>query len=216
MVELAGGDTYNKLVNSDFGYIKGLILSLRGPYGQPLNYTIDYTYQVADGTASEPNAAQEAVASGNQPEVLMVPLGWDQRHTLNATASYIESTWGVSFIGNFGSGLPYTPRKGTDVSDLRDNSSTKPVTWNVDMRLYKDFEFGGFGFTYFLRVLNLFDHLNESNVYDDTGRAGFTTDLQRDISNNAPTPVNSLEYWYQNMTHYSEPRRIETGLMFKF
>jgi len=155
-------------------------------------------------------------AAGNQPEVLMVPLGWDQRHTLNTTVSYMMSTWGISFIGNFDSGLPYTPRKTADVSGLRENSIVKPATWNVDMRLYKDFEVSGFNFTYFLRVFNLFDHLNEANVFDDTGRAGFTTDLQRDIFNNAPTPVNSLEYWYQNMTNYSEPRRIETGITFKF
>ncbi len=216
VIALAGGDTYNKLVNSDFGYVKGVILSLRSPYGQRLNYTIDYTYQVADGTASDPNSAREAVAAGNQPEVLLVPLSWDQRHTLNATASYILPTWGVSFIGNLGSGLPYTPRKGSDVSDLRENSSIKPATWNVDMRFYKDFTISNLQLTFFLRVFNLFDHLNENSVYNDTGRAGFTTDLERDISNNAPTPVNSLEYWYKNMTHYSEPRRIETGVTFKF
>jgi len=216
VIELLGGDSYSKLVNSDFGYTKGLILSVKSPYGLGLNYTFDYTYQIADGTASDPNAAQRALASGNEPEILLVPLSWDQRHTLNTTISYVQPGWGLSLIGNLGSGLPYTPRKTTDVSDLRENSGVKPMSWNVDLRLNKDFILFDQQFSCFLRILNVFDHLNEVGVYDDTGRAGFTTDLARDIANNAPTPVNSLEYWYKNMSHYSEPRRIETGISYRF
>jgi hypothetical protein len=54
------------------------------------------------------------------------------------------------------------------------------------------------------------------NVFDDTGRAGFTTDLERERKTNPPELVNSLEEWNTDMTHFSEPRRIEFGIMFDF
>jgi hypothetical protein len=84
------------------------------------------------------------------------------------------------------------------------------------MRLFKDFNFFSKRWSLFLRVFNLFDTLNEVNVYDDTGRAGFTTDLERNRATNPQEYVNSIDEWYLNITHYSEPRRIEFGLMFDF
>ncbi len=216
-IDIFGGSaTYSKLVNSDFGFVKGLIISLRNRYTQGFNYTLDYTFQIAKGTASDPNAAQQAYAAGNMPEVHMIPLNWDQRHTINATLNYNTRSWGASLIGTFGTGQPYTPRQSGDVSVLRQNSEVKPTSWNVDMRLYKDFHFFERKVTAFLRVLNLFDHLNEVNVFDDTGRAGFTTDLENKRKLNPPMPVNTLDQWFTDATHYSEPRRIEFGLMFDF
>jgi len=207
---------YSKLVNSDFGIVKGFILSLKNKFKYGINYTVDYTFQVAEGTASDPSAARDALAGGNQPEVLLTSLDWDQRHTINSTLSYREETWGLSFIGNLGSGLPYTPRKTEDVSTIRQNSEKKPMSWNVDMRCHKDFELLSSNFTIFLRILNLFDTRNEVGVYDDTGRAGFTTELERIRSLNPDMPVNSLEDWFTNITHYSEPRRVEFGVQCSF
>ena len=135
---------------------------------------------------------------------------------MNATLSYNRESWGVSFIGNLGSGQPYTPRQGADVATIRENSQKKPTFWNVDMRLFKDWIIMDQKLTLFLRVLNLFDTLNEVNVYDDTGRAGFTTFLERNRKLNPNQTINTLDEWYVNMTHYSEPRRIEFGLMFDF
>lgn len=211
------GTRYSVIVNSDFGYVKGIILSLKKRYGLGLNYTLDYTFQIADGTASDPNQSRDAYAAGNKPEVLLVPLSWDQRHTLNTTVNYIENSWGLSFIGNLGSGAPYTPRKTVDVSGLRENSEKKPITWNVDMRLYKDFTFFDNELTCFLRVFNLFDHLNEIGVFDDTGNAGYTTDLEKTRSLNPDMlPGQTLDEWFANETFYSEPRRIEVGFTIKF
>jgi hypothetical protein len=216
-IELYGGSaTYSKLINSDFGFVRGIILSLKNRYRLGINYSVDYTFQVAKGTASDEEAARNASVRGDLPEVQMVPLNWDQLHTMNATVSYIQTSWGLSFIGNLGSGLPYTPRKTEDVSALRENSRSKPLNLNVDMRLNKDFFVNKQKFSVFLRIFNLLDRLNELNVYDDTGRANFTTDLNRTKSLNPDLYVNSLEEWYTNETFYSEPRRIEMGLMISF
>ncbi len=216
-IDIYGGSaTYSRLVNSDFGFVKGFIISLRSRFTQGFNYTVDYTFQIAKGTASDPDAAQKAALAGDQPEVHLIPLNWDQRHTLNATLGYNRRSWGASLIGTLGSGQPYTPRKTEDVSILRQNSQNKPTTFNVDVRLYRDFMLMQKKVTFFLRVLNLFDRLNETGVYDDTGRAGFTTDLQKAERTNQPEYVNPLTSWYTDATYYSEPRRVELGFMFDF
>jgi outer membrane receptor protein involved in Fe transport len=209
-----GSQTYSKLVNSDFGFVKGFIISLKKRFTQGFNATIDYNFQVADGTASDPNAAQQAFAAGNQPEVQLVPLEWDQRHTLTATLGYNGRSWGINFINVLGSGQSYTPRQTADVSELRENSGKKPTIWNVDMRFNKDLYLFDKRLTLFLRVFNLFDRLNEVNVFDDTGRAGFTTDLERIRALNPTLNVNTLDQWFKRPTHFAEPRRVEFGLMF--
>ena len=172
--------------------------------------------QQAKGTNSDPEAARNALAGGSLPEVQLTSLAWDQRHTINATVSYSAKTWGGSLIAQYGSGLPYTPRAVQDISTLLTNSQQKPSYFNVDMRAYKDFKTTLGTFTVFMRVFNLLDRLNEVNVYNDSGQAGFTTDLKVAEDTKPTELINSLEDWFTNPTHYSEPRRIELGLTYNF
>jgi len=64
----------------------------------------------------------------------------------------------------------------------------------------------------FIRILNLFDTLNEINVYSDTGRAGVTMDEDKARLSNPSEIINSLQQWFIDPTYYAEPRRIEIGL----
>ena len=203
-------------MNSDFGFIKGIVLTLNKRFGAGISATLDYTYQEAKGSGSDPQAARNAVAGGSLPEVQMTSLDWDQRHTLNVTASYAASEWGASIIAQFGSGLPYTPRRSTDVTSLITNSQLKPSSFNVDLRAYYEYNLNPVKFVLFARVFNLFDIRNETGVYNDTGRAGFTTDENRVILTNPQERVNSVAAWYRRADYYSEPRRIELGLNLEF
>jgi len=212
-IEVFGGSaTYSKLINSDFGVVKGVTVSLnqRNPSGLYAN--MDYTYQVAKGTASDPEAYRNATTSGAEPEIQLNPLDWDQRHTINVSAGYNTNRYSVGIIGQYGSGLPYTPRSSEDITSLLTNAGKKPATFNVDLRTSYRVNFFGTNAEFFMRIKNLFDTLNEVNVYDDTGRAGFTTDEERVKALNIKTPVNSVDEYYTNSTHYSEPRRVEFGL----
>jgi hypothetical protein len=65
-------------------------------------------------------------------------------------------------------------------------------------------------------VFNVFDIQNEYTVYDDTGRAGFTTDLARAAATNPNERVNTLEEFYTRPSWFSEPRRIEIGFNLEF
>lgn len=103
-----------------------------------------------------------------------------------------------------------------DVSSLLTNSQTKPQFFNVDLRTFHQFKVDDFTFVGFIRIFNIFDFRNETGVYDDTGRAGFTTDEAAARASNVRQRVNSLDQWYDMPTHYSEPRRIELGMNLEF
>jgi len=131
---------------------------------------------------------------------------------VNGTLSYTAPTWGGSCVMQWGSGLPYTPRRTQDITSNLTNTQLKPSTFNADVKVYKNLRIGPVGLNLFAKVYNLFDVLNEVNVYDDTGRAGFTTDRAVAASTNPLQAINTLDQWFTNPSYYSEPRRIEVGV----
>jgi hypothetical protein len=212
IVIFGGAAKYSRFVNSDFGFIRGVTLSVNKRFAMGLSMAADYTFQIAKGSASDPEQARNAVAGGQLPEVQLTPLDWDQRHTVNASVSYSAKTWGGSMILQWGTGLPYTPRRTQDITALLNNSQVKPGSVNADLRAYKDLRIGRIPLTVFVKAYNLFDALNEVSVYDDTGRAGFTLDEQVARATNPPETVNTLGEWFTNPSYYSEPRRVEVGV----
>lgn len=217
-IEVFGGSqTYSKIVNSDFGFVRGVVLSLTKRFNQGFSANMDYTFQIAKATNSDPEATRDALAAGTLPEIQLTTVGWDQLHTFNANLTYSRNTWGGSLLFQYGSGQPFTPRADVDVSTLQTNSERKPAFSQLDLRAFYGFDLpGNFDGNLFLRVFNIFDTLNEINVFDDTGDASFTTDLQRAVRTNAPDLVNTKEQFFTNQTHFSEPRRIELGLSVDF
>jgi hypothetical protein len=216
IIIFGGASTYNKYENSDFAFIRGLVLSFTSRPVNGLSGSLDYTFQVARGTASDPAQARNAIAGGALPEVHLIPLDWDQTHTLNATLNYSSGNKGISFISQVGSGLSYTPESTEDISTLIQNSAKKPITWNIDMLAYYNMRAFNQDIDFYLRVLNLFDHLNHTGVYSDTGVADRTKYLQQAQSQNTNEYYNTVEDWYNNETYYSKPRYIEIGMSYAF
>lgn len=208
-----GTSSYSQYVNSDFGFVIGVVLSVTKRLSNNWSGTIDYTFMQAKGNASDPAATRNQIAGGQQPEIKLVPLDWDQTHTLNFTFTYAgEGLWGFSVIGQYGSGFPYTPSFGLNTSSLLTNSALKPSSFNVDLRAWKDFMIGTVRLSIFARAFNIFDIRNELNVYNDSGTADFTIEeFLRRNDDNPDRLVNSITEFYRNPTYYSEPRRIEIG-----
>ncbi|MDD8017820.1 MAG: hypothetical protein PHP42_05570, partial [Bacteroidota bacterium] len=217
IIVFGGASRYSMYTNSDFGFVKGIVVTATKRFSGGVTATADYTFQIARGTASDPQQARNAIAGGAQPDIQLTPLGWDQRHTLNTTIAYSGSNWGLSAIGQFGTGTPYTPRKSPAISTLLTNSEIKPTFFNVDLRTYYQFDVDAIKFILFARVFNLFDFRNETSVFDDTGRAGFSTDETYAKNQNLSTQrVNTIDQWYAVPLNYSEPRRIEIGMNLEF
>jgi outer membrane receptor protein involved in Fe transport len=213
-IRLFGGSaSYSQFVNSDFGFVKGIVFTVTKQFSDNWSATIDYTLQSAKGNASDPAATRNQLAGGELPEIQLIKLNWDQTHTLNGTFTYTSrDMWGFSFIGQYGSGFPYTPTQSINVSSLLINSELKPSFMNLDMRAYKDFRIGTFRLSLFARIYNLLDIANQLNVYNDSGTADFTIDeFLRRSDDNPDRLVNTLDEYYRIPTFYSEPRRVEVG-----
>lgn len=208
-----GAGTYSQFKNSDFGFVRGVIFRFEKRFAGGWAATVDYTYQVAKGNASDPAATRNFIIGGVEPEEQLIPLDWDQTHTVNATATYASpQDWGGSVIVRYGSGLPYTPRQTQNIARLLINSERRPEFFNVDVNLHKDFDLNFMRISLWSRIINLFNIRNQVNVYNDSGRADYTIDEVIALRSNPPELVNSVGEYFRNPTFYSEPRRIELGL----
>jgi outer membrane receptor protein involved in Fe transport len=207
---------FSKLINKDYGSVKGITLSFEKRFSNGIGATIDYTFQVAKGSASDPNAAFNN-AQANPPissNKQLVPLDWDRTHSLNFTLTLgVPGNYIASFIGRLGSGLPYTPSLQNQRTGL-ENSDNRPAFYDVDFYITKYFELAGRQLSVFLKIFNLFDTLNEVNVFGDTGRAGDTLELTRNQT--APRGVNTTKEFFTRPDFYSSPRQIVLGADFSF
>lgn len=207
---------FAKFINRDYGAVTGFTLSFEKRFSDGYGATVDYTYQVAQGNASDPNDAFNK-AQANPPIPInkqLVPLDWDRRHSLNISAFIGNADdYILSIIGRLGSGLPYTPSIQNQRTGL-ENSANRPSFFNVDLYLTKYLKLAGYSLSIFAKVYNLFDTANEINVFGDTGRAGYTLELTR--SQEQPRGVNNLQEFYTRPDFYSAPRQVIVGAQFSF
>jgi outer membrane receptor protein involved in Fe transport len=99
------GFKYARFVNRDYANVYGLILVLDKRFANYFSLKVDYTYQIAEGNASDPFA----VYNNNQtsPPVeenkTVVPLDWDQRHTFNVQLNVGNpGDWNLGFVYRYG------------------------------------------------------------------------------------------------------------------
>lgn len=216
-----GAQSYSKYANSDFGFSKGIIFKFSQRFSEGLAANLDYTYSVTKGNASNPQDARNAILGGALPETFIVPLAWDQTHTLNVSVAYtVPGDYGFSIIGNYFTGQPYTPQinKNTRVSQnaFPTNSDNKPSIFNLDLRAYKDFQIGKTTLSLFVKVFNVFDLDNPTGVYGDTGDPYFTFGKYEAKLINPTLYANTLDELYTNPAFFSEPRRVELGVTLNF
>ncbi len=208
-----GGDRYARYTNRDYGKAKGITISVfkRASVTEPFSVSLDYTYQSSESNASDPNDAFNKSQSEppKQPNIQVVPVDWDQRHTLNFALFYTKpNNYNIGIIAKYESGFPYTPENQSIQSSF-ENSERMPSKVNVDFQIDKSFKILNQKFKIYIKVYNLFDTRNEIKVYNDTGRAGYSLISQYTPEQQGP---NTLTEFLTNPTFYSEPRRIILGL----
>lgn len=207
--DIGNGNKYSQYVNRDYGNARGIVISVEKRHSHGFSATLDYTFQIARGNASDPNSVFQDNQTNppRESQKQLAPLDWDRRNSLNMTATIgTLNDFTVTFIGKLGTGLPYTPASYNARTGLV-NSENKPTVTNVDLYLAKYFSFFGSPVNVFAKVYNLFDTQNELDVFSDTGRAGYT--LQHDIPRG---DVNTVEEYYTRPDFYSAPRQIVLGL----
>jgi len=207
---------FSKLINIDYGSVKGFTLSFEKRFSNGFSATVDYTFQQAKGNASDPNDAFNKAQANPPIEVnkQLAPLDWDRTHALNFTVTAgVPGDYIISSIGRWGTGLPYTPAIQNQRTGL-ENSDNRPSIFNIDLFITKFFNIFNQQFSVFLKVFNLFDTANELQVFSDSGRAGTTLELTR--SQSQPRGVNTLGEFFIRPDFYSAPRQIVLGASFGF
>tara|TARA_Y100001970_G_scaffold29085_1_gene35888 strand:+ start:1407 stop:4523 length:3117 start_codon:yes stop_codon:yes gene_type:complete len=187
---------YNYVRNGDFATTKGLELSLAIRRTKGLAVDMNYTISQAEGTGSGRSSYLAALDRQSEPPLMINPLDFNQAHSgsinldyrVNGTNTQLDGL-GSNLLFTFNSGHAYTyvyRPIGGQVSafdagvdymlDTRSRqalepigSSTTPWVYNLDFKMDKRFEFGGYGFTVFARINNLLDRRNSLNVYQATG-----------------------------------------------
>ncbi len=210
------GTKYALYTNRDFGDIRGIILTLDKRYSNNISASINYTFQIAEGNASDPQDAYNASKGDKEPIKQLLPLDWDRRHTLNATVNYyVPDNWGGSLIGYLGSGLPYTTEE-QGLATGFENDGRKPLYLNLDLNLFKIINIPSMpnvDFRIELMVRNVFDRLNENDVFRDTGRATYTELPERYLE--SPT-ISTFEEFFTHPNYYSRPREVRLGVSIRF
>ncbi len=216
--------TYNQIeyglyTNKDYGNARGLEVKVdftMRPIFASMNYTLAYT----KGNADNPTQTFTRAGNSMDPIKRLIPMSWDQRHTLNLTAGYSTPKYGVTLTGYYNSGTPYSftpqPESPLTLINLYQNNDTKPTTYSVDLNSYYAFSvFGDIRARVTLRVYNLLDRKNAAWVYNDTGQAYTTVVREADIVSHRSN-FNNYYDRVKNPTAFSAPREIKIGLGFEF
>ena len=213
-VSTYNGAEYARLTNVDFGTVAGFTVAIDQRRRGILSSSLDYTWQLAQGNASNPRETATRAEAGEDPRPRQIPFNWDQRHTVNATVTASrENDWIMNAVVRIASGQPYTPTSEVGFGfGLEANSGRRPAAVAVDLAAEKSFHkvatgsagsggSAGARLRAFARVYNLFDiRFFNGYVFDTTGSAFYARDPARD----AVQLANPLRFY--------APRRIEVGL----
>ena len=202
LIDTYADATYARFTNVDFGSVYGIKATLDGRLSSALSFSFNYTYLNAVGNSSDPRETANRAAAGEDPRPRQIPFDWDQRHTLNLTATlYEQNDYAVTGILRYGDGSPYTPSIGSGFGgSLERNSSPKPIWAVVDIRAEKFFSIDPARLSVFLRIFNLFDtRYSNGFVFTSTGTPYYSL-----------SPAADAEALI-NPGRFAQPRRIELG-----
>ncbi|MBN1996060.1 TonB-dependent receptor, partial [candidate division KSB1 bacterium] len=216
--------TYNQIryglySNKDYGNARGLEMKYEAVYGSftgVVNYTLQYTRGVADN----PTTTFTRAGNNQDPISRLIPLNWDQRHTVNIQLGYVKKEYGVTLVGNYGSGFPYTyePIGENPLSqvNLYPNNNPKPSFLTFDLRAYYDIFLAREQKVRFTFVAyNLLDRLNELSVSPETGRANQSIILDTQLAGHR-SDFNDYYDRINNPAAFSAPRMIKIGMGYYF
>ncbi len=203
------GDKYARFINRDFGNVRGITITVNNRATSLLNFSADYTFQIAEGNASDPASVflDNQTDPPVETEKKVIPLDWDRPHTLNVQLGLRRrNAWNINFLFKLWSGLPYTPSaQGTRLLPF-ENSSRRPSQITLDFRAARTVNLLGMKYRYYLNVDNLLDRKNEIIVFADTGRAGST------LTRNPARGPNTVDEFLTRPDFYAPPRQVTAGL----
>ncbi|MBN1996359.1 TonB-dependent receptor, partial [candidate division KSB1 bacterium] len=212
--------TYNQIqyglyTNKDYGNSKGLEVKYDIKY-ENFAAMVNYTLQYTRGNADNPTMTFDRAGDSMDPIARLIPMSWDQRHTLNMTLNYVLNNFNATLTGYFNSGSPYTwvPIAESRLSkvNLYPNNAKKPMTYTLDFYSYYDYKLNDrFKLRFSMLVENLLDRKNELWVNGNTGHANEAIIRATDLANHRSL-FNDYEDRIINPSAISAPRYVKFGI----
>ena len=94
---------YGLYTNKDYGNVRGMEIKFDVLYNN-LNVMTNYTLQYTRGIADSPTSSFSREGANQDPITKLIPLEWDQRHTMNVTAGYNTKKYGATLSIFYNSG----------------------------------------------------------------------------------------------------------------
>ncbi len=224
IMTLKTGVAYSIFENKDYENVRGITLKIEKRFTDNYSFRADYTFQKAEGTYSNPQDAFNAQLSNQAPVLSLIPMSWDQTHTLNVQFILNMSQWTVSLIGRYWSGRPYTPAfpvaesvGAGAVSGLVQNSARRPDQKSIDLTINRTFKLASrLSLEFFVNVYNLLDQRDATVVYGDTGSPEYTTNINPGKIPYTSNRVSTVQDYVNQPSWYTAPRRVEVGVILGF
>lgn len=210
---------YGLYTNKDYGNVRGLEVKYKW-YRQHFSINLNYTLQYTRGNADNPTQTYNRAGNSIDPVAQLIPMSWDQRHTLNATVGYNTAQFGANLTGYFESGTPYSWSPiSTSILyriNLLPNNSKMPTQLRFDFNGHYSLALSDkFNARLMLTIYNLFDRLNEVWVDSQTGRAYTAIVREVDLGSHK-SEFNDYYDRIQNPGMYAAPRLIKVGIGLDF
>jgi len=210
---------YGLYSNKDYGNAKGLEVKYDFVMGRVSTF-INYTLQYTRGNADNPTQTFTRAGDSMDPITRLIPMSWDQRHTLNVTVGYNTPGYGATMTAYYNSGTPYSwsPQLENRLStiNLFPNNAAMPAKYSIDMSAYYDLRlYKNFKARLTLNIYNLLDQLNEDWVNAETGRAYTSIVRATDLASHH-SDFNDYYDRVKNPSMYSAPRLVKIGMGFNF
>lgn len=212
--------TYNQIeygvyTNKDYGNVKGLEVRYDVRYGA-FNAFLNYTLQYTRGNADNPTQTFTRAGDSKDPISRLIPMSWDQRHTLNLSINYAKKNYSATLAGYYDHGSPYTwaPIVESRLArlNLYPNNAKQPAKFRFDFFGYYDFDLSRrFKLRASVHIENLLDRKNELFVNGNTGRANEAIIRAVDLANHRSL-YNDYEDRVVNPAAISQPRYVKFGL----
>ena len=214
------GQPYTRYANRAYGNVKGIILGLDVRMGS-FFADIDYTFQVARGNASDPDATLIALQNGRGENLENIRLDWDQRHTINASVNYSVPKYSISLVAKYGSGNPfdYQPlaSAGRPILQFVENNSQQPNNFNLDLNAsYKLGRYAGIDVSFYLQCYNLLDRRNPHSVFGDSGSPDSSPSLELNRESLEKATFTTPESIFYSTNRFEAPRQIRFGVALNF
>jgi outer membrane receptor protein involved in Fe transport len=230
--------------NRDYGTAKGIDVYVMAERVNRLMGSLSYSLAYAEGTGSISNTQRNIAWTGSEPPKQTAPLAFDQRHRMTLGLDYryresdgpilfgrrLFSKTGLNLLLTAGSGFPYTPTQTYNEVTLQSvssiptgpiNSRYGPWTWQLDLKVDRDFKVGFTNLNAFLWIVNVFDRKNPVTVFTSTGlpdETGWlsTPDGQAWLDANGADAQERYELAQNDPRNFGPPRIVRVGLRTSF